>query len=187
MIESKKDYQDYLTEDRNALGETRSRPHFFGDDIWKYQRLLRKCEYYRNCKRGPIARIYGRLLHYKYHRNGVRLGYMIPLNVFGKGLSIAHIGNIIVHPDSRIGSNCRIHAGVNIGTEAGHSNKVPVIGNDVYIGPGAKIFGSISIGDNVAIGANSVVFRDVPSGVSVAGIPAAIISDKGRLNRDNPL
>lgn len=187
MIKSKKDYLDFLTEDKKALKETRSRPNIFGDEIWHFQRLLRKCEYYRNCKHGPVGHIYGRLLHYKYHRKAIRLGYMIPLNVFDKGLSIAHLGNIIVHPDTIIGSNCRIHTCVNIGTEAGHSNKVPVIGNDVYIGPGAKIFGSISIGDNVAIGANSVVFRDVPSNVSVAGIPAEVVSNKGRLNRDNPL
>ena len=66
----------------------------------------------------------------------------------------------------KAGSNCRIHAGVNIG-------------NNVYIGPGAKLYGKITIGDNAAIGANSVVNKDVPAGVTVAGVPAKMIKDKG--------
>jgi len=49
----------------------------------------------------------------------------------------------------------------------------------VYIGPGAKIFGAITIGDGAAIGANAVVHRDVSPGVTVGGVPARVISDKG--------
>ena len=50
-------------------------------------------------------------------------------------------------------------------------------GNNVYIGPGAKIIGSIKIGNNSVIGANAVVTNDVPEGVTVGGIPARIISE----------
>ncbi|GAA3319001.1 hypothetical protein GCM10020331_024100 [Ectobacillus funiculus] len=58
-----------------------------------------------------------------------------------------------------------------------HKGAVPKIGNNVYIGPGAKIFGGITIGNNVSIGANSVVTKDVPDNVTVVGIPAKIIAE----------
>lgn len=66
---------------------------------------------------------------------------------------------------------------VNIGLKNG---KAPTIGNNVYIGPGAKLFGGIRIGDNVVIGANAVVNCDFPSNVSVAGVPARIIGESAQ-------
>jgi serine O-acetyltransferase len=53
---------------------------------------------------------------------------------------------------------------------------VPVIGNNVYIGPGARIIGNIIVGDNVIIGANAVVVKDVSPYSVVAGVPAKIIA-----------
>ncbi|EGW41099.1 bacterial transferase hexapeptide family protein [Desulfosporosinus sp. OT] len=102
------------------------------------------------------------------------LGFTIPRHVFGPGLSIAHWGSIVVHPDVRVGKNCRIHSAVNIGV---FNEKCPIIGDNVYIAPGAKLFGGIIIGNNVTIGANAVVNKDVPSNVTVGGIPAKIISE----------
>ena len=58
-------------------------------------------------------------------------------------------------------------------------NLYPVIGNNVYIGAGAVILGAIRIGDNSAIGANSVVTKDVPANARVVGAPARIINMKG--------
>jgi len=52
------------------------------------------------------------------------------------------------------------------------------LGNNVYIGPGAKLFGSITVGNNVAVGANAVVNTNIPDNVTVGGIPAKIISEK---------
>lgn len=66
---------------------------------------------------------------------------------------------------------------MNIGANAGDDGAA-TIGNNVYIGPGAKIIGRIRIGDNVVIGANAVVTKDVPNGVTVGGVPAKIISEK---------
>lgn len=63
---------------------------------------------------------------------------------------------------------------MNIGEDI--NGKAPVIGNNVWIGPGAKLFGDITIGDNVMIGANSVVTKSFPDNVRIAGIPAKIIS-----------
>jgi serine O-acetyltransferase len=69
---------------------------------------------------------------------------------------------------------------VNIGTEAGKSKAAPTVGDNCYIGPGAKIFGEINIGPNTVIGANAVVNKSFPEGnQTIAGIPAKVISQKG--------
>ena len=70
-----------------------------------------------------------------------------------------------------------------IGTQLGTRDLTPVIGDNCFIGPGAKIFGKINIGDNVAIGANAVVNKDVPSNVTVAGVPAKIVNQNGTVGR----
>lgn len=113
------------------------------------------------------------LAKYKFRKISVKLGFSIPINVFGSGLSLPHRGNIIVNPQTRIGENCRIHVGVNIGA---HHDKAPKIGNNVYIGPGAIIFGDIEIADNVSIRANATVNKSVlePNSV-VAGTPAKVV------------
>ena len=86
-----------------------------------------------------------------------------------------HYGTIVISQATRIGANCRIHAGVNIGANAGEKTAA-TIGDNVYIGPGAKLIGAITVGDNACIGANAVVTKDVESGVTVDGIPAKVIS-----------
>ena len=105
-----------------------------------------------------------------------KLNIKIEPNVFGPGLSIAHYGTIIVNPNSKVGSNCRIHEGVTIGATNG-SKKAPQIGNNCFIGSGAKIIGDIKIGNNVAIGAGAVVIKDIEDNVTVGGVPAKIISN----------
>ena len=106
----------------------------------------------------------------------IKFGFSIPPNVFGPGLSIAHIGNIIVNKRAIVGTNCRIHVGVNIGANAGNPNAVPKIGNHVYIAPGAKLFGDIEIANGIAIGANAVVNRSfLEPNVAIGGIPADVI------------
>jgi serine O-acetyltransferase len=80
---------------------------------------------------------------------------------------------VVVHAKSRIGSRVLIGQNITIGGSFGSG--VPVIGDDVWIGPGARIFGSISVGSNVVIGANAVVNRDVPSNCVVAGVPARVL------------
>ena len=96
--------------------------------------------------------------------------------MFGPGLSLPHRGNIIVNPHTVIGENCRIHVGVNIGA---HHDKAPRIGNNVYIGPGAIIFGDVQIADNVSVGANATVNKSVLTpNVVVAGTPAVIVKTK---------
>ena len=172
MIKTKEELKFYLECDRKALGKAGATPRAFGDEIWKFQICLRKLDFYS--RRRGIAKIFYR---YKYHRLSLKLGFSIPYNNnIGPGLAIVHYGTVIISSGAEIGENCRIHAGVNIGANGGES-KAATIGNNVYIGPGAKIVGEISIGDNAVIGANAVVVTDVPSGVTVGGVPAKIISE----------
>lgn len=168
MINDKKELAYYLECDRIALGRERKKPPFIGDPIWKFERLMRRLEYYKN----PLFRL---ILRWRYHHMSIRLGFSIPINTFGPGLAIVHYGTIIVSTGARIGANCRIHAGVNIGANAG-STKAAVIGDNVYIGPGAKIVGEVSIGTDAVIGANAVVVSDVAPKCTVGGVPARVIS-----------
>lgn len=110
---------------------------------------------------------------YRFRRISVKLGFSIPINVFGPGLSLPHRGNIIINPQTKIGENCRIHVGVNIGA---HHDKAPCIGKNVYIGPGAIIFGGIEIADNISIGANATVNKNFTEpNVVIAGTPAKVV------------
>mgnify|MGYP000044239083 FL=1 len=65
----------------------------------------------------------------------------------------------------------------------GKIDETPSIGDNCFIGAGAKIFGKITIGDNVAIGVNAVVNKDVESNVAVAGVPAKVINNVGTNGR----
>lgn len=176
MIKSRKDYFEYLEADRISLSRTKTLKNLLFDDIWRFQRLMRKLEYLTNCRRRPIFR---KIVAYQYRKLGRKLGFSIPINVFGAGLSIAHPGTIVVNKGARVGANCRLHVCVNIGTEAGKSANAPSIDDNCYIGPGVKIFGEINIGPNMAIGANAVVNKSFPDGnATLGGIPAKIISEK---------
>ncbi|RHR28702.1 serine acetyltransferase [Clostridium sp. AF19-22AC] len=188
MIGSKDDFKYYVNCDRKAIGLKqlgfKQEIHaFFVPQIWKYQYLLRKLEYYSNCNLNPIIR---KITQIRYERLGIKLGFTVPINVFGPGLALCHVGTVVINRYARFGSNARVHAGVNVGTSAGLDEKgnldntnAPVFGNNVYLGPGCKVFGKIKIGDDVAIGANAVVNKDVPAHVTVAGVPAKIINSKG--------
>ncbi len=97
----------------------------------------------------------------------------------GKGLYIGHYGGIWIGP-VKIGKNCNLSQDVTIGIGGkGENRGVPELGSYIYIGPGAKIFGKIVIGDNVAIGANSVVSKSVPDNAVMVGNPARIVSHDG--------
>lgn len=91
----------------------------------------------------------------------------------GPGFYIGHFGGIVIN--GKFGSNCSIGQGVTVGSKgAGKSDGWPVLGDNVYIGAGAKIIGSINIGSHSVIGANAVVIKDVPHNSLAAGVPAII-------------
>lgn len=100
-----------------------------------------------------------------------------PSVCIGKGTKFGYGGiGVVIHARAVIGEKCILGQGITIGGKSKHY-AVPIIGNNVYISPGARILGPITIGDNVVIGANSVVIKDVPSNCVVAGIPARIIKE----------
>ncbi|MFO0697774.1 MAG: hypothetical protein U0236_00970 [Nitrospira sp.] len=99
----------------------------------------------------------------------------------GPGCYIGHYGGITISGQAKIGSNANISQLVTIGVSGeGEKRGVPTIGNDVYIAPGAKVFGKIRIGNNVKIGANAVIHKDIPDNAIVVLDPGfTIISFKG--------
>ena len=179
MITDRESYFDYLKKDLKAYQLSNySLYNYFRIDCLRFIRRLRKIEYLTNVRSKNIFyKFYIFILEFFNHRLGTRLGITIPKNVFGPGLCIVHHGTIVVSPHVRIGENCRIHPSTSIG----EYNGAPIIGNNVYIGPGAKIFGNIEIGNNVAIGANAVVNKSFPDNVTIGGIPARILSDRSSL------
>ncbi len=103
-------------------------------------------------------------------------GVSLPLSAkVGGGIYLGHFGPIIIHSDVTLGNNCSLGTGVIIGTKGIGSKGVPQVGDNVYIGVGAKLLGDIQIGNNVKIGANAVVLTDVPDDVTVVGIPAKVV------------
>lgn len=98
----------------------------------------------------------------------------------GKGLYIGHFGGIIIGHKVILGKYCNVSQGVTIGQSGrGGIQSSPIIGDRVYIGPGAKVFGGIKIGNDVGIGSNSVVTKDIPDRGVAVGIPARVISYNG--------
>jgi serine O-acetyltransferase len=180
VIRSRSDYLHYLERDRVALRVRGTLRERLFDDIWRFQRLLRKTEYLRNCGRGPFSRMHRVMTSIRLNRLGRLLGFTIPLNVFGPGLSIAHRGTIVVNDNCRIGANCRIHVCVNIGAAIDDGGAAPRIGDNCYIGPGAKLYGAIELAHDITIGANAVVNSSFsePS-ITIAGVPARKIGDRG--------
>lgn len=178
MIDSKEAFKRYLEQDKIALGRKQDkRPKFFGDETWKYEILLRKLEYYTNCKTGVISGIIRNYYKFRFHRMSILLGFIIAPNVFEEGLAIPHYGMLGVHANARVGKNCRLLEGVVIMADSG-SHDAAIVGNNCFFGIGAKVVGAVRIADDVAIGAGAVVTKDIlEPGTTWAGVPARKISD----------
>lgn len=169
MINNIKDLREFLREDRNALRVTFTFKNVIFNNIWKFQRNLRYVEYLTNTNSKFLLYFF----KFRLNRLGLKLGFSIPPNVFGKGLSIAHYGTIVVNKNARIGKNCRLHICVNIGADYNQPLFAPHIGDNCYIGPGAKVFGGVKIADNIKIGANAVVNKSfLESDKTLVGVPA---------------
>lgn len=97
----------------------------------------------------------------------------IERDVFGEGLMIIHGYGVVVNCGAKIGKNCTIYHGVTIGNTDWYST--PTIGDNVFIGTGAKILGNIHIGNNVKIGAGAIVVDDVPDNSTIVGPKAFVV------------
>ena len=165
--------------DRYRIGESQSWMMCYllhpGFCFTVWHRLAAHCCEYR------YPRIISKFLTWMVLRQSLKTGIQInPGAEIGEGLYMPHYGGIVVNPSVVIGKNCYLSHNVLIGkVHTGKRKGVPVIGDDVFIGTGAVILGNIKIGNNAAIGVNSVVIDDVPGGVMVAGAPAKVIAQRG--------
>ncbi len=169
-------------------------------DLWRYNARLGAREFWLQLIVTPgfrytvLLRLYGwartqrwcscgvrQLLVVLLHHYSIRYGIDISRDVsIGSGLYIGHFGGIFVNQQVVIGNNCNLSHGVTLGqVNRGPRAGCPTIGNNVYIGPGAKVIGRITVGDDAAIGANAVVVNDVAPHTTVVGIPARPVSDIG--------
>lgn len=185
MIKTRKDLKLYLHEDAKAnhMNGVNYLQYliklFAGSESahsWRYIKCLRHCEYHLNNK-GLLHKIQHVYYKVKLHRLGFRYNFRIPENVCGNGVSLIHFaggGGCLVNA-KKIGNYCKLQTGVVIGNTHHSEDEKPILGNHVTLGPGAKVFGRITVGNNVFIGANSVVTKNTPDNTLVGGIPAKII------------
>jgi serine O-acetyltransferase len=151
-------------------------------ETYQYIFWMRTCLYARG---NPLLRIWlypiGRVMLRRYK---FKYGISIPFESrIGSGLYIGHFGGIVVTVGSVIGKNCNLYHGASLlagGLEP--QGLAPTIGDNTFIGPGAKVIGPVKIGNNVLIAANSVVVRDVPDNAVVMGSHGGIISYHGSVH-----
>lgn len=174
MIRTKSDLKTYLSHDsknypnqnngflRKIKSSFLVNPISEQGHIWNYIKEMRYVEYYDFKKQNN--HIY--VIPYLYHLSRLRkeshiTGFQIPPHICGKGLTIWHWGSIIINPAVKIGEGCTLYPGVLVGHKK-PGDGAAIIGDNVFIGAGTKIIGSIRIGNNVTIGQNCVITKDVP-------------------------
>ena len=91
---------------------------------------------------------------------------------FGPEFVLIHSTGVVINSDVQGGRGITLEHQVTIGAE---KDRAPVLGDNVFIGAGAKVVGSITVGSNVKIGANAVVLTDIPDGVTAVGVPARVV------------
>lgn len=126
--------------------------------------------------RAPLSILYRALYRKVRNSYGIELPYTVGL---GRRVIVEHQSGIVIHGYCTIGDDCIIRQGVTLGNRyLDRPFDAPKLGKRVNVGAGAKLFGNITIGDDVNIGANAVVLTDIPSGKTAVGIPAKIINSK---------
>jgi serine O-acetyltransferase len=147
---------------------------------YRYSFVMRLAAYART-HRDPGHRALAIVARMWLRRLRFRLSVDVPASTaIGAGLYMNHPNGIVVHSEAVIGRNCNLSQGVTLGeANRGRNAGFPVLGDGVYVGPGAKIVGAVRVGDNAAIGANCVVTHDVPESAVVVGVPGRVISSDG--------
>lgn len=177
---NKTELRKYFTEDLKRFNNKKPsiKDYILHNEVWyifHYIKHLRYIEYYKDKNKLLF------LWHFfKYKHLGFKLKITIYPGTIGAGFRIYHAGDFIhVGKNVKIGKNCTILPGVVFGNKTEKEDNSPVtVGNNCYFGLGVKILGSVKIGNNVTIGANAVVTKDIPDNAVVGGIPAKIIKIK---------
>lgn len=152
---------------------------------FRYTFFMRCCRYFG--RKGKLLWPVYMLCRIALRHYSVKYGFQIPWQAdIGPGLCIGHYGPIIVNPSAKMGINCNITVGVLLGlnhkTDADGKSlgfEYPIVGDRVALGNGAKIIGGVRVGNDCAIGVNSVVTKDIPDMGVAVGMPAKVISQKG--------
>jgi len=146
--------------------------------------------YVRVCgSEGSLTQILVRATHY-CHARGLRLPGLVLYRVtslvgqavvgrgaqLGPGLVIFHSNGITINSQVRAGKNLTLQHEVTLG----YADGSPVLGDNVFVGAGAKVIGPVRIGNDVRIGANAVVTRDLPDGATAVGVPARVVRIYGK-------
>ncbi|EKQ69035.1 serine acetyltransferase [Leptolyngbyaceae cyanobacterium JSC-12] len=161
-----------IVEDWDAHGRDWTKPGFRAIAVYRFgvwrmgvqPRLLR----------APLSVLYRMLFRKVRNTYGIELPYTAKV---GRRVIIEHQSAIVIHGNCEIGDDCIIRQGVTMGNRyLERPFEAPKLGNRVNIGAGAKLFGSITVGDDANIGANAVVLNDVPPGATAVGIPAKLIN-----------
>lgn len=136
--------------------------------------------YQRAARQGGAVGLIGkRLAALRHGFWSVVTGCDIPLNArLGGGLAMPHANGVVIHPKAVIGVNALIQHQVTVGMKRHDDPRLPIIGDGVELGAGAKVLGPITVGDGAVVGANAVVVRDVPAGAIAVGIPARVVTPK---------
>lgn len=176
MIRTREDLNDWLREEKKLY------PMNWFDIItrnqicycWKYVKLLRYCEYYRNSGKIYLMPFFF-ITRVRKNILGKSIGLEIGENCCDKGLQIYHVGSIVINGHARIGKNLKLHGANCIGNISDTRLECPVIGDNVEFGVGAIAIGNIRIGNNVIIGANATCVRDcMEDDVVLVGSPARV-------------
>lgn len=149
--------------------KSRFKNTFVPDYIMSYLRCMRYVSFYSG-RKGLYNKFMFIVYSIKYRRLGIKLGFSIGCDCFGYGLVIPHYGTIVVGDSNRIGNYAVLHSSTCI------SGNGKIIGDALYLSTGAKMTSKLILGNNVSIGANSVVnksFED--NNIMLAGAPAKVI------------
>lgn len=150
------------------------------------------------CYPGVWAIIWHRLNHWLYKKNIKLLARILsqfvrfitgieihPGATIGKRCFIDHGMAVVIGETSEIGDDVTIYQGVTLGgTGKDKGKRHPTIGNRVVISTGAKVLGPFKVGDDVKIGAGSVVLKEIPENCTVVGIPGTIVKRGGQNTED---
>ncbi len=180
MISTRKELKEWLKYEKSLYRLSRfdiisKSPMYYN---WKYVKLLRHSEYYRNSKKKILMPFFF-ISRLRKNLLGKKINVEIGDNCCDKGLLIYHSGSIVINGHSKIGKNLKLHGCNCVGNLGDEDLRCPIIGDNVEFGVGAIAIGNIKIGNNIKIGANATCVKSCEEdGITLVGTPAQKINKK---------